>query len=101
MARTAKMLLKKVGFCLPKIQSMDAPYLLILLGWCNAFMNLMKLAELMPGKKDFVSIREGDHRVHVQKRLILGNLKEIYQQFKEKYPMVYRNLLSFVLEIVF
>ena len=41
----------------------------------------------MPGKKDFVSIREGDHRVHVQKRLILGNLKEGYQQFKEKYPM--------------
>ena len=41
----------------------------------------------MPGKKDFVSIKHGDRRVHVQKRLILNNLKEVYQQFKEKHPL--------------
>ena len=52
------------------------------------FYELDEISRMMPGKKDFVSIREGDHRVHVQKRLILGNLKEIYQQFKEKYPTV-------------
>ena len=65
---------------------MDAPYLLILLGLCNAFTNLMKLAELCWVKKILYPL--GDHQVHVQKRLILGNLKEVYQQFKEKYPMV-------------
>ena len=42
----------------------------------------------MPGKKDFVYVRQGDQRVHVQKRLLLG-LKEVYtyQQFKEKHSM--------------
>ena len=41
----------------------------------------------MPGKKDFVSVRQGDKWVHLQKRLLLSNLKELYQQFKEEYPM--------------
>ena len=40
----------------------------------------------MPGKKDFVSIREGEKRIHVQKRLVLSNLKEVYSEFKDKYP---------------
>ena len=39
----------------------------------------------MPGKKDFVSIRNGNQHAHAQKRLVLGNLKEVYQQFKEKH----------------
>jgi len=52
----------------------------------QSFYELDEVSRIMPGKKDFVSIREGDHRVHVQKRLILGNLKEIYLQFKEKHP---------------
>ena len=40
----------------------------------------------MPGKKDYVSVKSANGRVHVQKRLILCNLKELYQQFKAKYP---------------
>ena len=50
-------------------------------------MNLINISQIMPGKKDFVSIRQGDQGVHVQKRLILGNLKEVYQQFKEKHTI--------------
>ena len=38
----------------------------------------------MPGEKDFVQSAHG--RIHVQKRLILCKLKELYQHFKEKYP---------------
>jgi len=38
----------------------------------------------MPGRKDFVSIRQGDQCAHIQKRLIL---KEVYQQFKKNYPI--------------
>ena len=40
----------------------------------------------MPGKKDFVSVKENGHRFQVQKRLILGDLKECYQLFKDKFP---------------
>ena len=40
----------------------------------------------MPGKKDFVSVLSASGRIHVQKRLILCNLKELYQHFKMKYP---------------
>ena len=36
----------------------------------------------MPGKKDYISIARN---VHVQKRLILCNLKELYAEFKQKY----------------
>ena len=39
----------------------------------------------MPGKKDFVSINKN---VYQQKRLILSNLKELYEAFKKAYPNV-------------
>lgn len=40
----------------------------------------------MPGKKDFVSIRDNDgQRRHVQKKLILSNLKEMYTAFRSEY----------------
>ena len=38
----------------------------------------------MPGKKDYVSIITDHGRVHKQKRLDLGNLKELYQAFKNE-----------------
>ena len=44
------------------------------------------ISRAMPGKKDFVSVREGEKRVHIQKRLILSNLKEVYYAFKDQYP---------------
>ena len=37
----------------------------------------------MPGKKDYISVGRKEHR---QKRLILCNLKEAYEQFKAKHP---------------
>ena len=40
----------------------------------------------MPGKKDYVSVRTEEGRVHVQKRLILCNLRELYKMFKDSYP---------------
>ena len=41
---------------------------------------------MMPGRKDFVSVKQDERRVHVQKRLILSNLREVYQSFKVKFP---------------
>ncbi len=57
----------------------------------------------MPGKKDFVSVRQGEKRLHVQKQLILSNLKEVYRAFRTNIQMrrlAFQNLLSFVLGIV-
>ena len=43
-------------------------------------------SRIMPGKKDFVSVRKAEGRVHVQKRLVLCNLRELCRMFKDKYP---------------
>ena len=42
----------------------------------------------MPGKKDFLTVMENGERKHIQKRLVLNNLKEVYQLFSEKYPNI-------------
>ena len=87
MARKAKDLVKDQGILSspnPKHGSSSLSQATISL--VQAFYELDKVSRIMPGKKDFVSIRKGDQHAHVQKRLMLGNLKEVYQQFKEKHP---------------
>ena len=37
----------------------------------------------MPGRKDYLSV---GNQIHVQKRLILSNLKELFAEFKTTYP---------------
>lgn len=44
-------------------------------------------SRIMPGKKDFVSIKTSNGRTHEQKRLILSNLKELHASFKTKNPV--------------
>lgn len=56
------------------------------------FYNSDEVSRIMPGKKDFVTIREKGSKNQIQKRLVLSNLSELYQLFKEKYP---RNRLGF------
>ena len=50
-----------------------------------AFYESDDISHVMPGKKDFVSVKEGK-RQHVQKRLVLSNLREMYSEFKETFP---------------
>lgn len=46
-------------------------------------------SRLMPGMKDFLSVKnDNNERVHVQKRLLLGNLLELYALFKKEYENV-------------
>ena len=54
------------------------------------FYNNDDTSRQMPGKKDYVSMgRNSDGKpLHVQKRLILGNLREIYNHFKSSYPEI-------------
>lgn len=40
----------------------------------------------MPGMKDFKSVKTSDGRIHKQKRLLLGNLREMFKRFKEINP---------------
>lgn len=50
----------------------------------KAFYENDENSRLLPGMKDFVSIRKEDgSREHVQKRLILSNLSELHYKFKE------------------
>lgn len=50
-----------------------------------AFYERDEISRQCPGKKDFVSIKvENGDNLRVQKRLILGNLREIYIKFKEE-----------------
>ena len=44
------------------------------------------VSRIMPGKKDCISLKVGDRRIRLQKRLVLGNLKAIYHSFKGLYP---------------
>ena len=44
------------------------------------------ISRVMPGKKDFVSVKKEGKRQHVQKRLVLSNLREVYRKFKERFP---------------
>lgn len=48
------------------------------------FYNEDDISRMMPGKKDCVTIRDKCMKTQVQKRLVLANLNEIYQAFKEK-----------------
>ena len=47
----------------------------------------------MPEKKDYVSI---SRNVHMQKRLILCNLSELFACFEEKYPRLKFILQNFI-----
>ena len=44
-----------------------------------------EISRVMPGKKDCMSIKVNDTRISIQKRLLLGNLKEVYKQFKDQF----------------
>ena len=52
----------------------------------SSFYESDETSRMMPGKKDFVSVKRTEGRVHVQKRLVLCNLRELHQMFKDHYP---------------
>ena len=45
-----------------------------------------EFSRMCPGKKDYVSIKENNIKVHKQKRLLLINLRELYANYKKLYP---------------
>ena len=45
-----------------------------------------EVSRMMPGKKDVVSLKVNGERKHIQKQLILCNLKELHALFRERNP---------------
>lgn len=46
-----------------------------------------EISVMMPGKKDLIKIKDGNgNKKEIQKRLLLGSLREIYANFKEEHP---------------
>ena len=85
-ARKSKELVKEKG-----IVSLPSPKLGPLLpsemiDMIQEFYESDEITRVMPGKKDFVSVKIEGKCVHVQKQLVLNNLREVYHGFKEKFP---------------
>ena len=55
-----------------------------------------EVSRLCPGKKDCVTVWEGTEKTVKQKRLLLGNLNELYECFKEKHPGAKVGISKFV-----
>ena len=87
MAHKAKELVKKQGILSSPNPKHGSGLPLTTVNLIKKFYELDDISCIMPGKKDFVSVRQDGKWIHVQKRLLLSNLKELYQQFKEKHPM--------------
>ena len=51
----------------------------------SKFYHFDEVNQVMPGRKDFMSVRKQGNCIHVQKQLVLSNLKEVYYDFKEKF----------------
>ena len=86
LALQSKKLVEKEAFFLFLVHHADLHCHQKQLSLFVASMNLMTSGSVMPGKKDFVSVKKEGKRQHIQKRLVLSNLREVYREFKESYP---------------
>ncbi|CAH0562925.1 unnamed protein product [Brassicogethes aeneus] len=60
------------------------------------FYNDDEMSSIMPGKKDFISVRnDNGTKVQCQKRLVLCNLKELHKTFNSRHPEVKIGFSSF------
>lgn len=86
MARSSKDIFEKFGiFTTPTI----SPRYALAAEVVDAVKNFYcsdDVSRLMPGRKDFVSVKYENGRIHQQKRLILNNLNEVYNNFKSENP---------------
>ena len=86
MVRKAKNLVKELGILAtpnPKLGNTLNPQTALHI---QQFYESDDISRLMPGRKDFVSVKQGKQRVHIQKRLVLSKLKEAYRLFKDTFP---------------
>lgn len=46
-----------------------------------------EISRMMPGSQDSITVKQGNLREKVQKRLMLSSLRESYYEFKKKHPL--------------
>ena len=86
MAQKAKDLVKEKGILATPNPKLGHPLVPKTADLVCGFYESDDVSRIMPGKKDFVSVKQGEQRVHIQKRLVLNNLREVYQLFKDRFP---------------
>ena len=86
MARKAKDLVREKGVFATPNPNLGHPIAPKTADLVRGFYESDDVSRIMPGKKDFVSVKQGEHRAHIQKRLVLSKLREVYQLFKDKFP---------------
>ena len=86
MARKAKQLVREKGILATPNPKSGHPLSPETTDLVTAFYESDEVSRIMPGKKDFVSVKQGEQHTHIQKRLVLSNLRELYQLFKNKFP---------------
>lgn len=88
LARQAKLVVEEKGVLSSPNPKQGHPLTSDTISKVHAFYREPDISKELPGKKDVKSVRMGDARVLKQKRLVLANLKEIYAEFKDRYPEV-------------
>ncbi|KAK0169394.1 hypothetical protein PV328_012113 [Microctonus aethiopoides] len=86
MAKKVKQKVNQDGILFIPDQNKGHPLLKTTEEQIQEFFRSQDVSRELPGKKDYKSVHENGKRVQKQKRLILGNLTEIYHLFKDKYP---------------
>ena len=86
MVRKAKDLVKKKGILSTPNPKVGQILTTETADHVRSFYECDEVSQMLPGKKDFVSVKQEGKCIHVQKRLVLSNLREVYQLFKEKFP---------------
>ena len=86
MARKAKDLVREKGVFATPNPNLGHPIAPKTADLVCVFYESDDVSRIMPGKKDFVSVKQGEQHVHIQKRLVLSNLREVYQLFKDEFP---------------
>lgn len=95
MARRVKLLVEEKGvFSTPEIKPRNI-ILPDVVNTVKTFFETDEVSRCLPGIKDYISVKENGWKVKKTKRLLLGNLREVYSLFKERHEDVKIGLSKF------
>ena len=95
MAETAINIRQSFGFGTTPPKKMGRPLSISVVQAVREFYKSDEYSRVMPGKKDYVTVRINGKRENVQKRLLLCNLKDLYHSFLVKHPDLKISLSKF------
>ncbi|KZC08957.1 hypothetical protein WN55_11420 [Dufourea novaeangliae] len=86
MATAAKELHSEKGILSYPDKKKGAPLSDSTISMVQLFYSSDEVSRVKPGKKDFISVKRDGLKMHIQKRLVLNNLNELYLFFKQQNP---------------